>query len=137
MASLPSGLAEVVADDEDLARYLTSRHHFNSTMAKPVAFLPEAEARETSVFRHGAESRETLWAIADQHVAGTRNVHGAAIVKASAVRAVQLEVIAKEPPPRHAAIQGWPWIDADPELQKAKQKEIASVIASEALLLRR
>ena len=35
---------------------------------------------------------------------------------------------ASEPPPRHAAVVGWPWLE-DPELQKAQQKERALVLA--------
>jgi hypothetical protein len=53
------------------------------------------------------------------------------------VRAVLLEVLADEPPPRHAAIRGWPWLDDDPDLRKAERKERAAQIASKAILLRR
>ena len=37
MATLPSGLPDVVADDEDIARFLTQSNQFNTTMAKPAA----------------------------------------------------------------------------------------------------
>jgi hypothetical protein len=40
MTTLPSGLEEIIADDEDLARYLTSSSQFNAVMVKPAAFLP-------------------------------------------------------------------------------------------------
>ena len=106
-------------------------------MAKPTAFLPAPRDRETSVIRHGAQPPAALWAIGDEYVAGDRNVHGAAIVKASDVRATGLDVFPEEPPPRHAAIRGWPWVENDPEMQKAKQKELAVLIASKAILLRR
>jgi hypothetical protein len=46
-------------------------------------------------------------------------------------------VLADEPPPRHAAIKGWPWLDDDRDLQKARQKERALEVASKAVLLRR
>ena len=134
---LPSGLTEVVADGEDLARFLTSSSQFNAQMAKPVAFLPAPKGRETSVFRHGAQPRAALWAIGDEYVAGRRNVHGAAIFKARDVRAAGLDVFPEEPPPPHAAIGGWPWLENDLELQKAKQKELAALVASKATLLRR
>lgn len=137
MATLPSGLEEIIADDEDLARYLTSSSQFNAVMAKPAVFLPNPKDRETSVFRHGSEPRDRLWAIGVEHAAGGRNLHGAAICKARHVRAAQLEVIAEEPPPRHAAIRGWPFFEADPELQKAKQKELAAIISSKAQLVLR
>ena len=119
---LASGLPDIVSDDEDLARFLTSSSQFNAYMAKPAAFLPSTNDRETSVFRHGSEPRDALWAIGNEHAARNRTLHGAAIVKARDVRAVLLEVIAEEPPPRHAAIRGWPWLDDDLELQRAQQK---------------
>jgi hypothetical protein len=131
MATLPSGLSDLVADEEDLARFLTQSSQFNATMAKPAAFLPSPAHRETSVSRHGREPLKLLWSIG-LDAAGARKLHGAAVFKAGAVRSAQLEVEADEPPPRHAAIRGWPWIGDDPDLQKAKQKELAALIASAA-----
>lgn len=136
MATLPSGLSEIVADEENLARFLTQSSQFSASMAKPAAFLPSPRDHETSVSRHGSEPWEVLWAIG-LAAAGERNLYGAAIVKARVVRAAQLKVLADEPPPRHAVIRGWPRDEADPDLQKAKQKEIAAVIASQAVLRRR
>lgn len=137
MATLPSGLSDIVADEEDLARFLTQSSQFNAFMAKPAAFLPSPRNRETSVSRHGSEPREGLWKIG-LAAAGERKLYGAAIVKAKvASTAVQLAVFADEPPPRHAVIRGWPWDGPDPELQKARQKEIAAMIASQAVLLHR
>jgi hypothetical protein len=133
---LPSGLPELVDDDEDLTRFLTSSSQFNAQMAKPAAFLPSVSDRETSVFRHGAEPSDRLWAIGREHAAKSRTLHGAAIVKAHDVRAAPLEIVADEPPARHAAIRGWPWLDDDPDLQKAQQKERAALVASRAALLR-
>jgi hypothetical protein len=132
---LASGLPELVADDEELARFLTSSSQFTAQLAKPAAFMPSPKDCETSVFRHGSEPREVLWAA--EHIAEGRRVHGAAVVKAAAVRAALLDVIAAEPPPRHAAIVGWPRLDNDAELQKAQHKERAAHIASKAVLLRR
>jgi hypothetical protein len=57
-------------------------------------------------------------------------------VKTRDVKSAQLDVVAEEPPPRHAAITGWP-LDKDVELQKAQQKERAMLIASKAILVRR
>jgi hypothetical protein len=134
---LASGLLDIVADVEDLARFLTSSSQFNSQMAKPSVFLPTPSDRETSVFRHGSEPRDVLWTIGDEHAGRNRTLHGAAIIKTSDVRSALLQVIASEPPPRHASITGWPWLDNDPELQKAQQKERAVLIASKAILVRR
>lgn len=131
MATLPSGLPDLVADDEDLARFLKQSNQFNTLMAKPAAFLPNPKDRETSVSRHGHAPLESLWAIG-LVAAGDRTLYGAAIFKARTVREAHLEVMADEPPPRHAAIRSWPWIENDPDLQKAKQKERAILIANAA-----
>ncbi len=80
---LASGLPEIVADNEDLARFLTSSSQFNTQMAKPAAFLPSVRDRETSVFRHGGEPREALWTMGDEHLP---RFHGAAIIKVQDVR---------------------------------------------------
>jgi len=134
MATLPSGLPDRVGDDEDLARFLTQSSHFNAFMAKPSAFMPSPTDRKTSVSRHGSDPSDAFWALGRQ-AAGGRNLHGAAVFKAHVVRSAQLQVLADEPPPRHAVITGWPWLEKDPELQKAKQKELASQIASRAALV--
>ena len=133
---LPSGLPEIVADEEDLARFLTSSSQFNAGGAKPAAFLPNPSNGETSVFRHGDQPRASLWRIGNEHVSVNRTLHGAAIFKAKHVRSALLEVVAQEPPPRHANIVGWPW-PTDPELGKAARKERALVIAQNADLVRR
>lgn len=128
---LPSGLPDQIGDDEDLARFLFQRSHFNSTMVKPAAFLPSRDDRETSVSRHGREPLDRLWEIGHA-AAGIRTLYGAGMFKARDVNSAQLEVVPAEPPPRHAAIRNWPWIETDPELQKAQQKELAALLASAA-----
>jgi hypothetical protein len=107
MATLPSGIPNIVAGEEDLVRRLTQSSQFSALMAKPAAFLPSPRDRETAVSRHGSEPKEGLWAIG-LAAAGERNLDGAAIVKTRVVRSAQLEVLADEPPPRHAVIRGWP-----------------------------
>lgn len=129
METLPSGLPEHVDDTEDLARFLTQSSQFNAVMVKPAALLPSPKDRETSVSRHGREPLERLWEIG-LVAAGSRKLYGAAFFRAGAVRVTGLDAGADEPPPRHAVIRGWPWIVNDPELQKAKQKELAVLIAS-------
>lgn len=99
--------------------------------------MPEPEDRESSVFRHGSEPVESLWSIGLEFAAQGRNLHGAAILKAHQIRAANLAVIAHEPPARHAAIRNWPWIENDPVLQKAQQKEIAIELVSKAQLFRK
>ena len=137
METLPSGRSDVVEDEEDLARYLTSSSQFNAVMVKPAAFLPNPRDGETSVFRHGSEPRGALWQIAREYAVGDRALRGAAIVKARHVRAALLDVAASEPPPRHANIIGWAWSESDPEMGKAERKEQAALIAQHADLVRR
>lgn len=126
---LPSGLPETVGDDEDLARFLTSSSHFNASGARPVAFLPNPELVETSVFRHGEYPRESLWRISSEHLRTVRHVYGAAIVKARHVREALLEVVAGEPPARHANIESWPPAQTDPVLTKAAWMERALLVS--------
>ncbi len=131
MPQLPSGLPELVFDDEDLARFLTSSGHFNSTSIRPNAFLPNPKDGETSVFRHGAKPVKDLWKIGNSVITNS-TLHGAAMIKAKEVRRAGLEIISAEPPPRHAAIRRWP-MESDPNLMKARHKEIALLLASVAV----
>ena len=133
MATLPSGLSDVIAPEEDLARFLTQRSQFSREIAEPSAFLPSTTHRETSVSRHGAEPAEKLFEIG-KAAAGKRTLYGAAIIKAEAVRAAKLIVVATEPPDRHAAIRQWPWPEDD-DSRKAQQKERAIILASRTTAL--
>jgi hypothetical protein len=130
--TLPSGLPEEVADEEDIARFLTSSGHYNSSAVKPAAFMPNPNNGETSVFRHGVEPVEKLREISAGTVGKERRVHGAGIVKAAAIRQARLEIKAVEPPARHADIIGWPWSETDRDFGKAEQKELATLIALKA-----
>jgi hypothetical protein len=131
---LLSGLPDQIANTENLARFITSSSQFNSLMAKPAAFLPNSKHKNTSVFRHGPdwEGLKKIWhAVSD----GERSLHAVAVFRAEAVRSARLDVCPEEPPERHANIVNWPWISEDPELQKAKQKECAALIAQVARLV--
>lgn len=126
---LPSGLPETVGSTEDLARFLTQSSHYSRGSVRPSAFLPNPRDQATSVSRHGREPAAVLMQLGEV-AAGERHLHGAAILTASAVRAVGLDLQAKEPPPRHALIFGWPSAGRDPGEQKARQKELALQLAS-------
>ena len=133
MLNLPSGLPEHIDDKEDIARFLTSSSQFNSIIVKPSAFLPSPNHRETSVSRHGRNPERNLWKIGKQVVAiSGRTLYGAAILRAADIRSADLDVLADEPPERHAAIRKWPWLDNDPDLQKAQQKQIANQLTQAA-----
>jgi hypothetical protein len=137
MEILPSGLPDIVVDEEDLARFITSSGQYNSKGAKPSSFMPAIEDHETSVFRHNGEPQEELWAIAEEHSAQGRTIHGAAFIKARNVRAIRLDVVSAEPPPKHAAIRNWPWTEPDPDLRKAEHKELAILLARDAHFLKK
>ena len=134
MEPLLSGLPEHVGDDEALTRFLTQSNQFNSSRVKPSAFLPSPKHRNTSVFRAGTDPvglRDT-W---NQNNPMGRPLKGAATCKARHIRSAGLDVVASEPPPAHANIEGWPWIADDPELQKARQLECANQLAAEATVV--
>ena len=134
MGRLLSGLPEHIGDDEDLARFLTQSNQFNSSRVKPSAFLPSPRHRNTSVFRMGDEPAllRRTW---NQNNPGGRPLKGAAICRARHVRVAGLDVVASEPPAAHANVEGWPWLEDDPDLQKARQLECANQIAAEATVV--
>lgn len=132
---LPSGLPDAVGDNEDLARILRQSSSFSSSGVKPSAFLP-AKDGATSVVRHGAEPPASLWNVAIDIVGVQTKFYGAAIVATAIVRKEKLDVVADEPPPRHANIIGWP-SHPDPDEEKARRKEVALALASASRLLRK
>ncbi len=132
---LPSNPLKEVRDDEDLTRFLTQSNHSSSMGVKPAAFLPSAKNRTTSVFRLSDDRirmQETFAKYLHPHL----TMKGAAVIAAHRVRAAGLHVRASEPPPRHADLENWPWIQEDPALEKARQKEIAVKLAGESRLVR-
>lgn len=128
---LESGLAETVGDEEELARFLFFRGQFNQTSVKAVAFLPELVRRETSISRHGSKPIGDLWALGRAAASG-RNLKGAAVFIAGAVREAKLTVRPDEPPPRHAAIRNWPWFEGNDDETRAAQLELAGKLAAAA-----
>jgi hypothetical protein len=135
MHPLPSGLPEQVGNAEDISRFLPQSNLFNTFGAKPAAFLPNPKYRNTSVFRLGNDPDRLRQTWTENDKSG-RLVKGAAICKVNEVRAVGLDVIAEEPPPAHANIEGWPWMANDPEVQKAQQLELAGRIAESSEFIR-
>ena len=133
---LPSGLLEHVADAEPLARFLTSDSQFNSTGAKPAAFLPGPIDTKTSVFRQGPQPADALWETADREIGVIRRVRAAAVLTTAAVRQAQLDVESHEPPPRHANLVGWP-STSDEADRRAQQRERALLLCQAAELIRR
>ncbi|GAB5561214.1 MAG: hypothetical protein SynsKO_28610 [Synoicihabitans sp.] len=87
-----------------------------------------APDNDTSVFRTYGLSEVQLSDLLKVHRSAN---HGAAIVQVAEIRKEALDVIADEPPERHANIRGWPTSD-DPFEQKARRKEVAICIAEAA-----
>lgn len=135
MAALPSGLAEQVADEESLARFLTSSNQYNNSVVKPRAFLPRPGTREASVFRHGPTPEPDLWRLGDAHVGAARSIKGVAIIVARNVRSAVLDVLSDEPPKRHANITGWEQAPDNPEWTKTRQIQQAQSLAQKAQLI--
>lgn len=131
---LPSGLPDLVDDEEAIARILRSSRHYSSGAVKAAGYMPASDGA-LSVLRHGAVPVDALWQLATETLGVDVTIHGAAICKAGVFREKDLEVRADEPPLRHANVVGWP-TDPDPELQKSKQKEIALALASKSALLK-
>jgi len=134
MATLPSGLPDIVGDAEEITRFLTQSSHYNSLMPKPAAFMPDPKCRNKSVFRCGANP-ERIREIWGRTTNFQQTLKAAAVCKTAEVRNAGLDVIASEPPDAHANIEGWPWLDNDPELQKARQKELAAMVAQKCVLV--
>jgi hypothetical protein len=92
-------------------------------MSDPLPFgLPEIVAAEEGLTRILRSSG---------HLSSTMVKRAAFPAKDGTASVIQ----ADEPPPRHANIVEWP-VDADPDLQKARQKEIALAIASQSILVK-
>jgi len=129
VSDLPSGLSGQVADPEEVARAIMSSSWFAPTTGriKHNTYLP-APDDDTSVFRTIGLDRGGVQTLLAEHRV---TEHGAAVAAVISVREARLDVIASEPPLRHANIRGWPK-SADPEEQKSKRKEVAMCIAEAA-----
>jgi hypothetical protein len=134
---LASGLPEFVADDESIARFLTSDSQFNRVVAKPSGFLPGPKDGATSVFRKSADSEQELWETADRELGVERRAKAAAVLTTLHVRQIMLEVAASEPPHGHADIVHWPEVPNDPDATRARQKELALLLSQASVLIRR
>jgi hypothetical protein len=118
---LPSGLPAQVADAEQLARFVFSDSHVNrSGVVKKGAFMPAPEQSALSVTRVDGLPAQEMEHYAGQ-ARGTRpsEAKGYAVLQAGRVRADGFQVVADEPPPRHAHIQHFP-PGKDDQIEKAQ-----------------
>jgi len=129
--SLPSGLPEIVASDEPIVRFLTSRNHYNLVAVKPPAFIPNPKDGRLSVVRHDAEPIEESKRMAREEFNLPKAV-GVARLRANTIRKEGLDFSADDTPPRHADVIDWPWREDDPEYGKSERKLIAAELAQNA-----
>lgn len=112
----------------ELARFLTSRQHFDKgrNTPKPAAFLPKPNEQGLSVFRI-----DGLVTLEIRELGATNiNVHrifGYATVTNSTVMELGLRFDPDERPPRHGNLTGWPPI-------KEERLSIAQVLARRSVL---
>jgi hypothetical protein len=114
-----------VDNNERLARYVFENSYYRADgSAKPKAFHPDGD-NVVSMYRVDGLSRAEVLALGDERVAGLRQkpLLGHIEIVAASVREVGLDVVDREPPPRHAEIIGFP--DAR-ELQISKAQELAA-----------
>jgi hypothetical protein len=128
---LPSGLPEIVANEEPISRFLTSRNHYNTTVVKPSAFIPNPKDGCLSVARHNAEPIEESERMAREDF-NLPKASGVAQLAALAFRKEGLDFRADDTPQRHADVIGWPWREDDPEYGKSERKMIAAALAQQA-----
>jgi hypothetical protein len=129
---LPSGLPEIVADNEPISRFMTSKSsHCNTMVVKPAAFMPNPNDGRLSVARHGADPVEESARMAKEDY-GLEKAFGVALIEAREVRKVELDFEANDKPLRHADIVGWPWRENDRQFGKAEQKKKAAALAQKA-----
>lgn len=117
----------LVATEEVLARFLLSSRQFSreTRRAKADAFIPHPHA-ELSVFRTRDLADESIWSLGLTVAEPSgKTLHGRAELLCGAVRNLGLEVVADEPPPRHASITGWPRNDKG--AQRLRALELAAV----------
>jgi hypothetical protein len=123
---LDSGLPEKVAPAEALAKFILSSRHFSAAKKRVMsaAFIPPP-GKGSSVFRISELALEDVRIIGSAVASARqppRTLYGHALLLAQAVLEASLDVVAVEPPPRHADIIGWP-------NEKDAQLEIAQSLA--------
>ena len=120
----------VVGKNENLSRYIFSTRHFSRHLnrIKGEAYMPNRG--EVSVFRTDRLTDSAIWEIgSDVATKSKRTLYARGDTKAHEVRKVGLDILAEEPPLRHANLVGWP------EGDKPRQKLIALQIAAGATLV--
>ncbi len=126
-------LPAIVADDEFVVSFVLESNKFKPGGLDHRQLLPSNKHGNTSVFRTADLNDGEIADTGHRLVALPRDKNGIlgwAELVVRAVRALQpLEVIAKEPPPRHALIDQWPQA-------KEQQRTLAIHLASKAKVVK-
>ncbi len=121
--------SNVIKETEIASRYLLSSNDFNATNSriKPKAFEPSPQDRCTSVFRIDGLQEDEVWDIGHKNVAEPRGqgrrIHARADFLVSVLPKIGLTIRPKEPPKRHALIDGW---TTEKHIAMAKAQELAA-----------
>jgi hypothetical protein len=117
-------MPDPVTKFESLSRFI-----FDKGLIRPdntlrhTMFMPNKKNGETSVFRISEIPEEQIWNIAvDIAKKKIKQLFGRADILASKVFSKELQVVPKEPPPKHANIIVWP---DDPSLTISIAQELA------------
>lgn len=128
--------AAPISDDEPITRYITDRDYLRDGDEPYVywrAFRPRPADQDLSIARVSGLAADAIWTLGDAFAgAGGRTVYGRADfvspdVVAARANGAHLTVTPAEPPPRHAAIVGWP---NDPNARRALAMAVAAAAAA-------
>ena len=114
---------DLIDSSEIISRFAyESGYYRRDGTARTKAFEPDRD-NEVSVFRIDDLSDAELWALGDEAGSTRAKAAQASIwLSAQAVSVVALRLDIAEPPPRHAAIRGWP----EDHLRMQAQQALAS-----------
>lgn len=119
-------------DTEPLGRYLLSKGYFSiqNKRVKYSAFMPPPLDLHLSVFKTQGLTEDEIWTLGEEVVKKnqpSRTLYGRGEIILLNIKAVDLELVPDNKPPRHANVIGWPQ-------EKHARMLIAQELAAEAIL---
>lgn len=119
--------SDLIDDTEVVSRYLLSSSDFSASVSriKPRAFEPSPQDKCTSVFRIDGLQEDEIWGIGYENVAKPRDrrIHARADFSVAVLAKIGLTIRPKEPPKRHALIDGW---TTEKHIIMARAQELAA-----------
>jgi len=123
-----------IAVSEALSRFIFQKKWYrpSDSTVRHAAFMPNPNNGQTSVFRTYDLSDKEVWDIGELEVAPRlgKPVLGRADIGVSNVMEIGLKIVPREPPRRHANIEGWPE-------EKPEQTLIAIELAAKSIFHKR